>query len=218
MDDLLIKVKIKKLPNYQYGLIRKDLIVETGKNYGFVALASLNENKIIEYGNEKYNNGDPVLRDINLEDKILYHTVRTFKLDININELFNSINIIPWTSNRYDVFYYNSYNIIKMYLNKYNQKLFLIKNAKIFNNAFLHFCSDCYKKLNHPNCYVGPDLSSVQYHLCNNNNNQKEDKFWWCWDYGKKKQLFILLESHFIKIFNIYVKNAIMIWLNQKVI
>ena len=48
LDDLLIKVKIKNLPNYQYGLIRKDLIEETGKNYGFVALASLNENKIIE--------------------------------------------------------------------------------------------------------------------------------------------------------------------------
>ena len=201
LDDLLIKVKIKKLPNYQYGLIRKDLIVETGKNYGFVALASLNENKIIEYGNERYNNGDPVLRDINLEDKILYHTVRTFKLNININELFNSINIIPWTSNRYDVFYYNSYNFINIYLNKYNQKLFLIKNAKIFNNAFLHLCSDCYKKLNHPNCYVGPDLSSVQYHLCNNNNNQKEDKFWWCWDCGKKNATFHFIGKPFYQNF-----------------
>ena len=192
LDDLLIKVKIKNLPNYQYGLIRKDLIEETGKNYGFVALASLNENKIIEYGNEKYNNGDPVLRDINLEDKILYHTVRIFKLNVNINELFNSINLIPWTSNRYDVFYYNSYNFINIYLNKYNQKLFLIKNAKIFNNAFLHLCRDCYKKLNHPNCYVGPDLSHVHNHLCNDI-KKKEDKFWWCWDCGKKNATF-----HFI--------------------
>ena len=80
LDDLLIKVKIKNLPNYQYGLLRKDLIVDSDKNYGFVALASLNENKIIEYGNEKYNNGSPVLRDINLEDKYLYHTVRIFRL------------------------------------------------------------------------------------------------------------------------------------------
>ena len=190
LDDLLIKVQIKNLPNYQYGLIRKDLIVNSEKNLGFVALASLNENKIIEYGNEKYNNGSPVLRDINLEDKILYHTVRVFKLNKNVNELFNSINLTPWTSNRYDIYHYNSYNFINIYLNKYHQKLFLIKNAKIFNSAFHHLCRDCYKKLNHLSCYVGPTLSSFHYSQGNINNNKKEDQYWWCWDCGKKNATF----------------------------
>ena len=193
LDDLLIKVKIKNLPNYQYGILRKNLIVDSGKNFGFVALASLNENKIIEYGNEKYNNGSPVLRDINLEDKYLYHTVRTFTLNKNINEVFNSINLVPWTSNRYDVFYYNSYNFINIYLSKYNQKLFLIKNAKIFNCDFHHLCRDCYKKLNNPVCYIGTRLSHVQNYSGNKNNNKKEDQYWWCWDCGKKNATF-----HFI--------------------
>ena len=60
LSNALIKVRIKNIPKYQYALIRKHLFVKRGdgqKNYGFVALASLHENKIIEYGNEKNNKG-----------------------------------------------------------------------------------------------------------------------------------------------------------------
>ena len=122
----LISVKIKNIPKYQYAIVRKNLFEGTGeekKNYGFIALVSLHENKIIEYGNEKYNNGSPVLREIELEDNYIYHIVKKFQLDKNIDELFYSINLTPWTGKRYDIFYYNSYNFINIYLNKYHQKL-----------------------------------------------------------------------------------------------
>ena len=186
LNDALIKVKIKNLPKYQYGVFRKDLfdVYENNKkrNLGFVSLVSLNENKIIEYGNKEYNNGAPVLRDIKEEDKYLYLAVWTFKLFNNINEVFHSINLTPWTANRYDVLFYSSYNFINIYLKKYSQKLILIKNIKIFNSAFLHLCRDCYKKLNHPDCYVDCKTSSVQ---TSKNSSNKEDKYWWCWDCGK---------------------------------
>ena len=51
LSNALIKVRIKNIPKYQYSLIRKNLFVKRGdgqKNYGFVVLASLHENKIIE--------------------------------------------------------------------------------------------------------------------------------------------------------------------------
>ena len=198
LSNALIKVRIKNIPKYQYALIRKNLFVKRGdgqKNYGFVALASLHENKIIEYGNEKYNKGGPVLRDIDEEDKYLYHTVRLFTINEKSNELFNSINLTPWKPERYDVFYYNSYNFINIYLHKYNQKLFLIKNDKIYNSAFLHLCRECYKKLNWPDCYVDREgsrvPSRVPYH--NNNNNNKGDNIWWCWNCGNSNAIF-----HFI--------------------
>ena len=194
--DTLIKVKIKILPKYQYAIVRKNLIDDSGKNFGFVALVSLNENKIIEYGNEKYNNGSPVLRDINLEDKYLYHTVRTFQIDKNINDVFYSINLTPWTSNRYDVLYYSSYNFINVYLNKYNQQLILRKNSEINNSAYKHLCRDCYKKLNIPDVYINSNVSHVLTHP--NNKNNKEDKNW-CWNCGKKNATF-----HFVgRSFNI---------------
>ena len=78
-----------------------------------------------------YNNGSPVLRIIEFEDTYLYHIVRTFQLDINIDKLFHSINLDPWNGNKYDVYYYNSYNCINIYLKKYNQRLILMKNSKI---------------------------------------------------------------------------------------
>ena len=122
----LIRAKLQNYEKNQYAIVRKNLIDKTReneRNYGFVALVSLHENKIIEYGNEKYNKGSPVVRVIELEDQYLYHLVRTFQLDKNINEFFYSINLGPWTGNRYDIWYYNSYNFINIYLNKYNQKL-----------------------------------------------------------------------------------------------
>ena len=154
--DALIKVKIKNMPKYKYAIIRKNLFVKREDkqvNYGFAALASLHENTIIEYGNEKYNNGGPVLREINEEDKYIYHTVRLFNINENANEVFNSINLSPWKPERYDSLYYSSYNFINIFLYKYNQKLFLIKSVKKFNSAFLHLCKECYKNLNCPDCY-----------------------------------------------------------------
>ena len=194
LSNALIKVRIKNIPKYQYAVIRKNLFFredEQIKNYGFIALASLHENKIIEYGNEKYNNGGPILRDIDEEDKYLYHTVSLFTINEKSNELFNSINLTPWKPERYDVFYYNSYNFINIYLHKYNQKIFLITNRKIFNSAFLHLCRECYKNMNWPECYIHRDGYGVPYR--NNNNNNKEDNIWWCWNCGKSKARF-----HFI--------------------
>ena len=161
----LIEIKIKNIDKNQYAIVRKNLIIDNGeneKNFGFVALVSLHENKIIEYGNEKYNNGSPVLRIIEFEDTYLYHIVRTFQLDINIDKLFHSINLDPWNGNKYDVYYYNSYNFINIYLKKYNQRLILMKNDKIFDTAYKHLCRECYKKFNNPECYIGPNTSHLE--------------------------------------------------------
>lgn len=191
LSNALIKVRIKNIPKYQYAVVRKNLFVKRGdgqKNIGFVALASLHENKIIEYGNEKYNNGGPILRGIEEEDKYLYHTVRLFTINEKSNEVFNSINLTPWKPERYDEFSYNSYHFINIYLDKYNQKLFLIKNIKIFNSALLHLCRGCYKKKNWPDFYVDNEGSGVPYH--NKNNNNKGDNIWWCWNCGYPKARF----------------------------
>ena len=188
----LISVKIKNIPKYQYAIVRKNLFEGTGeekKNYGFIALVSLHENKIIEYGNEKYNNGSPVLREIDLEDNYIYHIVKKFQLDKNIDELFYSINLTPWTGKRYDIFYYNSYNFINIYLNKYHQKLILLKNSEIFNTAYKYLCRDCYKKFNHPDCYINKKSFPLRTHT---KDIEKEDKYWWCWECGKMaKFLFV---------------------------
>ena len=187
----LISVKVKKIPKYQYAIVRKNLYDGTGenkKNYGFIALVSLHESKIIEYGNEKYNNGSPVLRDIEFEDKYIYHIVKKFQLDKNIDELFHSINLTPWTGKRYDIFYYSSYNFINIYLNKYNQKLVLIKKSKTYDNAYLYLCRDCYKKFDHPDCYI----NSKSFHLQTHSKIEKEDKYWWCWECGKKATFFFI--------------------------
>ena len=181
----LIKIKLKNLEKNQYAIIRKNLIIGTGeneKNVGFVALVSLHENKIIEYGNEKYNNGSPVLRIIEFEDTYLYHIVRTFQLDINIDKLFHSINLEPWNGNKYDVYYYNSYNFINIYLKKYNQRLILMKNSKIYDTAYKHLCRECYKKFNNPDCYIGPNTSHLETY---SKEKEKNDKIWWCWECGK---------------------------------
>ena len=190
LNDALLRAKLNNLPKNEYALIRKDLIVNSGeneKNWGYVALASLNENKIIEYGNKKINNGSPILRDIDWEDKYLYHTVRTFNINKNIDELFHSINLSPWTGDRYDYFYYSSYNFINVYLNKYNQELFLIKNSTKFNVPFLHLCNNCYKLIHNPYLYTAQKSVFVPYA------NKKKDKYWWCWDCGKELATF-----HFI--------------------
>ncbi len=181
----LIEIKIKNIDKNQYAIVRKNLIIDNGeneKNFGFVALVSLHENKIIEYGNEKYNNGSPVLRIIEFEDTYLYHIVRTFQLDINIDKLFHSINLDPWNGNKYDVYYYNSYNFINIYLKKYNQRLILMKNDKIFDTAYKHLCRECYKKFNNPECYIGPNTSHLETY---SKKNEKNDKIWWCWECGK---------------------------------
>ena len=182
----LMRVKLQKIPKNQYAVVRKNLIEGTGekeRNYGFIALVSLHENKIIEYGNKEYNEGSPVLRKIELEDKYIYHIVKEFQLNMNIDELFHSINLTPWKANRYDIFNYNSYNFINIYLNKYNQKLVLIKNIRSFNSAYLYLCRECYKKFNHPNCYI--DGKSFRLHT-HSEDKEKEDKYWWCWECGKE--------------------------------
>ena len=186
LNDALIRVKIENLSNNIYAIVRKNLIVkleENERNDGFVAIVSLQENKIIEYGNEKYNNKLPVLRVIDLEDRYLYHIVRTFLINKNINELFYSINLTPWKGNRYDNFIYNSYHFINIYLNKYNQNLFLRIDNKIFNSVFMHLCRECYKKNNYPDCYAYKKGSSIFY-INRSNNIEPEDKYWWCWDCG----------------------------------
>ena len=181
----LMRVKLQKVAEYRYAVVKKNLIEKTGekeRNLGFVALVSLHENKIIEYGNKKYNEGSPVLRKIELEDKYIYHIVKEFQLNINIDELFHSINLSPWKGNRYDIFYFNSYNFINIYLNKYNQKLILIKNSESYNSAYLYLCRECYKKFNHPNCYVNRTSFSIR---TLSKDEEKEDKYWWCWECGK---------------------------------
>jgi hypothetical protein len=188
----LMKVKIQKISKYQYAVVRKDLIDVTGekeRNFGFIALVSLHENKIIEYGNKEYNEGSPVLRNIELEDNYIYHIVKEFQLNINVNELFNSINLTPWKGNRYDLFYYNSYNFINIFLNKYNQKLILRQNLKSLNSAYLYLCRECYKKFNHPKYYIQRD--SFPFHTLSKD-EKKEDKYWWCWECGK------IAKFHFI--------------------
>ena len=196
LNDTLIRIKIGNLPNNNlYAIVRKNLIVKYGeyeRNYGFVALVSLQENKIIEYGNEKYNNRSPILREIDLEDKYLYHIVRTFIINKNINELFYSINLTPWKGNRYDNFHYNSYNFINIYLNKYNQKLILIANIKKYNSPYIHLCRECFKKHNHPDCYMFEKGYSIDY-IYNTNNTELEDKYLWCWYCGNAMATF-----HFI--------------------
>ena len=89
-----------------------------------------------------------------MKDRYLYHIVTKFELDIKIDELFYSINFELWTGNKYDVYYYNSHHFINIFLNKYNQRLILMKNSKIYNTVYTHLCRECYKKFNNPECYV----------------------------------------------------------------
>ena len=192
LGDALINIKIKGLPKYQYGLVRKNSYDDSNRNFGFAALVSLNENKIIEYGNKDYNDGAPVLREIDFEDKFLYHIVRIFHSDKNINEVFNSINLTPWLKERYDIHLFNSYNFINIYLNKLNQELFLVKKCQSFNSAFMHLCRECYKKLNHPDFYAYSKQAGVHFGS-DNIGNEKKDKYWWCWDCGRPMASF-----HFI--------------------
>lgn len=99
----VLRIQKQNSTKYQYAIVKKSLIEVTEGNerdIGFIAIESLNENKIIEYGNEKYNKGSPVLREIDEEDKYLYHVIREFQLNIKIDELFNSINLTPWKGNR----------------------------------------------------------------------------------------------------------------------
>ena len=182
----LTKIKSHKIEKYQYAVVRKSLFNNSTEklNIGFIALVSLNENKIIEYGNPKYNNGSPILRNIELGDKYIYHIVKKFQLNINIDELFNSINLRPWIGNRYDIYLYNSYNFINIYLNKFNQKLILRINIKSFNSAYLYLCRDCYKKFDHPNGYIQRNSFSL-YKINDSNNDEQKDKYWWCWECGK---------------------------------
>ena len=186
LSQALINFNLQNLQKYIYALVRKTLIVDRGekdRNLGFFALVSLKENKIIEYGNEKYNNGAPTLRDIELEDKYLYHIVRTFELNKNIVSLFSSINLTPWTSNRYDVLFYSSYNFINIYLKKYNQEIILSKYYSSVKNDFLHLCRDCYKNLNHPDCFVDDKNPWTIF-------GKEKNEFWWCWNCGKEKATF----------------------------
>ena len=190
----ILRIKKQNSTKYEYSIVKKSLIkVTEGKerDIGFVAIESLNENKIIEYGNEKFNKGSPVLREIDEEDKYLYHVIREFQLNINIDELFHSINLTPWKGNRYDKLFYNSYHFINIYLNKNNQKLVLATKMKSFSGSYLHLCRKCYKKLNNPDCYIGPQLVEPLNH---SKNKEKEEKNIGGVGIVDKKQLSIIQE------------------------
>ena len=198
LSQALIKFKLQNFQKSIYAIVRKNLIIDQwGKerNIGFVALVSLFENKIIEYGNGKKNNGNPTLREIELEDKYLYHIVRIFELNKRIDDLFKSINLTPWTSNRYDVLYYNSYNFINIYLKKYNKKIISRNNSSSDNNDFLHLCRDCYKNLNLPDNFLYRKNPMRMF-------GTDKDVFWWCWNCGKEKATFHFIETPLNTIFD----------------
>ena len=53
----------------------------------------------------------------------------------------------------------------------------------------MYLCRDCYKKFNHPDCYINEKSFSLQTHI---KDIEKEDKYWWCWECGKKATFFFI--------------------------